>query len=93
MPPIFTINRGIKVIEGKSVYLSRADLDVKDADTSFNKIFFTILKQAKYGRLENMKEPGKLYLFHTIRNNSSLIDFNFNLKVNESTHSHTKIFL
>ena len=70
-------------------------MDVKDSDTSYNKIFFTILKQAKYGRLENMKEPGKLYLFHTICNNSNslLIDFNFNLKVKESTHSHTKIFL
>lgn len=62
MPPIVTINRGLKVIEGKSVYLSRADLDIKDADTSYNKLFFTIIKHAKFGRLENVKEPGKLYL-------------------------------
>jgi len=64
LPPIVTINKGLKVIEGKSAYLSRSDLDIKDADTSFSKLFFTISKHAKYGRLENIKEPGMFRLFY-----------------------------
>lgn len=56
---MITVNKGLKVSQGQSNFLTRYELDVKDDDTLVQNLKFYILTQPKLGRIENIKEPGK----------------------------------
>lgn len=63
LPPVIILNKGLKVNQAESVYLTKFELDVKDDDTLLHNLKFHIITQPKLGRLENIKEPGSPSLF------------------------------
>ena len=59
LPPSVIVNKGLRVNQGQSSFLSRTSIDVKDDDTLLQNLQFIIITQPKMGFLENVKEPGK----------------------------------
>jgi hypothetical protein len=54
-------NKDLKVVQGQSTVLTRGEFDVKDDDTAFKLLEFQIVAMPKYGRIENIIDPGKIF--------------------------------
>ncbi len=59
LPPVVTLNRELRIDQGKSGFLTKFELKVSDNDTQLENLKFYITTQPKLGFLENIREPGK----------------------------------